>query len=109
VTPEDALNALAAVLAPLVAAELRRQSSAEIVDQKASPLGPRRHCAIVRARMLRGDNGASIVGRRFYLTRSALDEEVRAVGARVVAKPTSAKVDDPLDDLRRRFPLPLAG
>lgn len=99
---EETLDALARVLAPRVA-EILRGADSTLISQNGSPLGPRRHCAAVRARVRRGELGASIVGRRFYLTRAALDEEIRAIGARVVVKPPAKP--DPLADLARRLPL----
>lgn len=51
----------------------------EMVDQRDSPLGRRRHCAIVRKRRADGDPSAAIVGRKHLLTRAALTEELHLV------------------------------
>lgn len=42
------------------------------IDQSSSPLGPRRHCAAVRARITGGLPGAVILGRRFLLSPEAV-------------------------------------
>lgn len=47
-----------------------------LVDQATSPLGGRKHRAAVQRRLREGKQGASIVGRRFFLTREALQEEL---------------------------------
>lgn len=99
---DSPLVALARHLAPLVA-DILRGADSTLIGQRESPLGPRRHCAAVRARIKSGKTGASVVGRRFYLTRAALDEEIRTIGARIVVKP--AAKPDPLTDLAKRLPL----
>ncbi len=46
------------------------------VDQSASPMGSRLHCAAVRRRRAEGKGGAAIKNRRHLLTREALAEEM---------------------------------
>jgi hypothetical protein len=66
---------LAVRIADIVA---RRLSEGEVglVDQANSPLGGRSHRAAVQRRIREGKPGASIVGRRHFLTREALQEEL---------------------------------
>jgi hypothetical protein len=52
------------------------------IDQRASGLGERRHCRIVRDRIARKMGGAWIVGRRCYLSPAALDEEREKLSTR---------------------------
>jgi hypothetical protein len=49
---------------------------AEWIDQRHSPLGPRRHCKAVQRRVADGSRDAAIVGRRQLLSQSALTEEL---------------------------------
>jgi hypothetical protein len=65
-------------LADRVAARLRAPD--QLVDQKGSPLGAKRHCAAVRRLMAEGDPGASRVGRRYLLSREALAAELARLG-----------------------------
>lgn len=69
-----AVELLADAIADRVAAKLRNTSAASWVDQHASALGSRRHCALVRSLMKNGDPRASRVGRRYLLTGDALTE-----------------------------------
>lgn len=46
------------------------------IGQRESPLGNRRHCAAVGARLAAGKPGAAIVGRRHLLSAEALEEEL---------------------------------
>jgi hypothetical protein len=78
VTADQLLGELAKLVAAEVVRELRSGPS-DLVPQAASPLGKRRHCAAVRARVARGDSGACIVGRTHYLAPAALHEELRAI------------------------------
>ncbi len=66
---------LAVRIADIVA---RRLSDGDtgLIDQANSPLGPRGHRAAVKRRIREGKPGASIVARRFFLTREALQEEL---------------------------------
>jgi len=72
---DDAVAAFARLVAQEVVRELRSGPS-DLISQAVSPLGKRRHCAAVRARVNRGDPGGAIVGRVFYLTPEALREEL---------------------------------
>jgi hypothetical protein len=52
---------------------------AGFIDQKKSPLGPKRHCAVTRRLWAAGDPRAMIgSGRRFLLTMDAIKEELRS-------------------------------
>lgn len=102
ISSEEALDALAAALLPRLE-KLLRGTDATPIDQRSSPLGPRRHCAAVRARIAAGKPGASVVGRRFLLSPAALSDELAARGA--VVRPKPAAKPDPLAELARRFPL----
>jgi hypothetical protein len=57
------------------AAELEGRNEG-MIDVKDTPLGVRRGAARVRARLNRGAPGAAIVGRKFFLSPEALDEEL---------------------------------
>jgi hypothetical protein len=88
------LGALAEILE--AAARRARELDAEAragrrdwIDQSTTALGRRRHCRIVRDRIARGVDGASIVGRRYLLSPDAHDEEIEALAER------SAKVPKP--------------
>jgi hypothetical protein len=76
-TADQLLGELAKLVAAEVVRELR-SGPADLVSQAVSPLGKRRHCAAVRARLASGDSSACIVGRTHYLTPAALSEELRA-------------------------------
>ena len=69
----DALEAQAATLRALARTA---GPPIDLVDQHASPLGNRRHCAAVQALVALGKPGASIVGRRHFLTPDALAVEL---------------------------------
>lgn len=66
--------------------------TAEAIDQHASVLGPRKHCAAVRRRLEeyeRGglpEPGASIVGKRHLLTADALTEEIARASGPALAR-----------------------
>lgn len=64
----------------------------EWIAQQGSPLGNRRHCAIVRRRVARGDLGAVIDRKRFLLSREALREEMCGLGRN--RDPESGAADD---------------
>lgn len=53
--------------------------SAEMVDQRQSPLGRRRHCAAVRRLAAEGDGRVAIVGKKHLMTSAALAEELARV------------------------------
>jgi hypothetical protein len=78
----DALvDELAQRVAAIVVARLR-EGDPGMVDQNASPLGRRRHCAAVKRRLARGEVGAAIVGRRHLLSAEALSEELGRVSTK---------------------------
>jgi hypothetical protein len=86
------------------ARELDAEASAELrewTDQTRSPLGRRRHCALVRRRVGAGDAGAAILGRRFLLAPNALDEEL----AVLTTRPKAPKIESTGDRLRARLGL----
>ena len=70
-----ALEAQAAVLRELARNEAKSDPK-DMIDQHASPLGPRRHCAAVQKLVAQGKPGASIVGRRHLLSPEALEVEL---------------------------------
>lgn len=71
----DLIEVVAQRAAAIILAALQGQTDS-LADQTVSPLGPLRHCAAVRRRIDRGQQGASIVGRRHLLTPEALQEEL---------------------------------
>ncbi|HEY4103624.1 MAG TPA: hypothetical protein VGM44_07020 [Polyangiaceae bacterium] len=73
--------------------ERDRLDHAGKVDQGTSPLGPRRHCAVVRKLVALGTPGAAIVGRRHLLSRELLERELSAVSKKRKPAP-SPRVDD---------------
>jgi len=105
----SALAEVLATFARLVAQEVVRElrsGPSDLVSQANSPLGKRRHCAAVRDRVTRGDAGGCIVGRVYYLTPAALQEELakgkapKRRAASASAKPTAAAPRDELAVLR---------
>jgi len=66
-----------------------RAHDQNMVTQAESPLGSRRHCAAVQRRVAAGLPGASIVGRKHFLTHEALQEEL----SRLRPRNGSAAVD----------------
>lgn len=100
---EDVLATFARLVAAEVVRELRSGPS-DLISQANSPLGKRRHCAAVRERVNRGDAGGAIVGRVYYLSPSALKEELAKgkVPKRqaATAKPIAAAPPDELAALR---------
>jgi hypothetical protein len=66
-----------------------------LIDQAASPLGKKRHCAIVRRRLAEGLPGAAIIGRRHLLSADALEAELQRLSL-PTKKPKSATVADEL-------------
>jgi hypothetical protein len=51
----------------------------ELVDQRNSPLGRRRHCAAVRRLRAEGDQRVYVKGRLHMMTRDAVQEELARV------------------------------
>lgn len=75
----DAVHTLLSVLADMVAARLKGANDAEAdwVSQHGSPLGPRKHCAIVRQFIAAGQTDrAQIKGKRKLLRRDAFEAEL---------------------------------
>jgi hypothetical protein len=103
VTPADWARAYRALAAELerIAAE-RRVSHRDWLDQGASPLGRKRHCAAARRRVAAGKPDAAIVGRRHLLSSAALAEELGNI-SKPRAKPEPPK--DIADELRAELRL----
>jgi hypothetical protein len=68
-------------LAREIARELHDADDSGWIPQHKSPLPPRVHCAAVRRRMRLGDPDAQKKGKTHFLTRAALDEEMRMRGS----------------------------
>lgn len=94
---EEVLGKFAELVAAHVVRELRSGPS-DLVPQASSPLGKRRHCAAVRARVQRGDAGGCVVGRIYYLTPQALNEEL-AKGKPPKRRASVVNVNAPHDEL----------
>jgi hypothetical protein len=92
----DVLVTFASLVAREVVRELRSGPS-DLIPQATSPLGKRRHCAAVRARVQRGDSGGCIVGRVYYLTPAALQEELAK--GKVPKRRATATATAPRDEL----------
>jgi hypothetical protein len=95
-----ALDGLLETLATLVAREVVRElrsGPSDLVSQASSPLGKRRHCAAVRARLARGDSSACVVGRTHYLTPQALRDEL--AGCKAPKRTTVPLRQGPPDEL----------
>jgi hypothetical protein len=76
------------------------------IDQSASPLGRRRHCAAVKRRIAAGEDGAALAGRRQLLSQEALDAELAALSKRpAAAKPAAIAAAAGPDQLRARLGL----
>ena len=81
-------------------------NSQDMVNQHGSPLGPRRHRAAVKRRRARGQSGAVILGRDYFLSRVALAEELAKGepdgGAPTGGGPGVKKVGSPERDALRQ-------
>lgn len=75
------VDALADRVAELVVERLRGGTFGDLVDQSESPLGRRRHIALVR----KGGPGVARVGRRYLASRAVISAEL----ARPNAPPTT--------------------
>jgi excisionase family DNA binding protein len=91
-TPPDLLEAIeiiaramAPTLARAVVAELQAGALPDMIDQHASPLGPRRHVAAIRSGKLRGVQ----VGRRWLAKREDVDAYVATLTSKKNATPES--------------------
>lgn len=107
----SALDALIAELADAIADRVvdrmrGGQAPSDMVDQTQSELGPRRHCAHVRTLVAKGDPRAAIVGRRHYLKREAVTEELRRCSKRRAA---SESANDSSDVLAEELGLRVVG
>lgn len=71
--PSELLDAIADAIAQRVVDKLR-SGEFGLVDQTASPLGSRRHCALARRLVNAGDPRAAKVGRRWLISREAISE-----------------------------------
>lgn len=65
---------LARLVAHEVVAELRAGDVPDVLDQSQSGLGRRRHIAFARRLIAAGDGRAAHLGRRYLLTREAIEQ-----------------------------------
>jgi hypothetical protein len=86
---ESALTTLADLVADRVVARMSAGQPGWI-DQNASPLGPKRHCAAVRRRVAKGLPGAATVGRRHLVSPESLSEELAATSRRCKSPGTAS-------------------
>lgn len=96
---DEVLSEFAARVAALVVERLQAGAPG-MIDQSASALGRRRHCAAVKRRVASGATGAAIVGRRHLLSQEALSEELaRASSKRETSagKPAAGSVRGELE------------
>jgi hypothetical protein len=93
---EEAIRVLAREIAREVVSELRA-GELDMIDQSASPLGRRRHIAAVRARVSSGAPGGAIIGRRYLLSREAIEAELVRVSGAKRSAPKLEAVNDLLD------------
>lgn len=100
---DQLLDEIADRLAARVAERLRAGEPG-MIDQTRSPLG-RRHCAVVRQRLARGEGGASIIGRRHLLSPTALAEEFERCSGqrRASAASLGAAASNVRDELEREL------
>lgn len=70
------------------------------VSQRESPIGPRRHCSVVRKLREQDDPRALIDGARFLLRRDALEEARQNLGK---PAPVKAKAPDPDQEIIARI------
>lgn len=75
--PSELLDAIADAIAERVVDKLR-SGDFGMLDQTASPLGSRRHCALARRLVNAGDGRAAKVGRRWLVAREAIEKELGA-------------------------------
>jgi hypothetical protein len=113
-TAPAVLEELVRLIARAVVQELRSADAHnDMVDQTRSPLSAKKHCAIVRARVARGAGGAAISGRKYLITRAALQEELDAITARGSRKHRAtqalAAAGDDLNTYLERYGVKKAG
>lgn len=65
----------------------------DMVDQRRSPLGPRKHCAAVRRMAAEGDTRAYKRGKLYMMSREALLEEMARESIPANAVPESVEDD----------------
>lgn len=106
---EQLLDDLARRVADVVVERLRGPAEADLVDQGASPLGNRRHINTVRRRMASGQPGASRVGRRYLLSRTALSEELAHAGGSSEKAPNGPPANTLRSDLEAELRLVRGG
>jgi hypothetical protein len=111
---DAAVERVLAELRPRVRAALEAElarvsetSSDDLLDQHASPAGPRVHIRIARALLERGAAGVTRAGRRWLLTRAALTAELEAMGRARAAMEARAQscAEGPAAELRRELDL----
>lgn len=93
---------LARLLAPFVAAELRRIPSDDWVDQTTSPLDRKRHCKLAKAQAF----PAHKEGRRWLARRSDIDAYIEACGSdsTPAARPLAIPATRPANDAHEGDP-----
>ncbi len=98
------IDTMARRIARFLAEQLRGDGEQEgLIDQWQSPLGARRHCAAVRRRVEARPRlpGADIVGRRHFLTREALADELKRASERRTGRVRDDNDNDPVEALDR--------
>lgn len=105
-SPEQ-INALLESFAEVVAkkvVEQLRAGEVGMIDQSSSPLGRRRHIAVVRRLVAEGQPGAAEVGRRYLLSRERLEEALAEQGRKAGKKKAAPRQEhDVLAELRRKY------
>lgn len=89
----DILEAQARVLRGLTSG---KPDTTAYVDQKTSPLGTRRHCAIVRKLVAAEKPGAAILGRRYLLTPEAINVALKAASDKAARSTDGSSISDEL-------------
>lgn len=96
-----ALGPVIRALGDYILQRMQRQGESDAwVSQRGSPIGPRRHCAVVRRLRAAGDARALIDGERFLLRRDALEEAQQNLGT---PPPAKAKAHDPDQEIIERI------
>jgi hypothetical protein len=97
ISAEEILEELVRRIARAVVAEMRadRTPTDGWLDQHSTEaaFGVRWHCRAVRRRRAEGKPGAAIEGRRYLLTREAMNEEALRSGQRDKGVPTTSERD----------------
>ena len=73
---QELLDQIADAIAQRVVDKLRAGDFGTMLDQTASPLGPRRHAKLARELIAHGDSRACRVGRRWLVERAAIEENL---------------------------------